>query len=211
MTKEIESTGEQISERERAKTIKKGELTMNHIQLHKPDGTPTKIFLCGKCGRLWTDEEYSEKCCCCYSCGKPMENQRGGTRCDDCYRKQNAEVYRKRIEKAEKLEKWDGPVFDDTNSNGDEQDYYSNVGALIESYEDDGRELPEYVFTCATTPFAIDCDRILEWAEEDHAEDTFDRLSGIDELRAAVVAFNEANKCVVSWSPDYKQVVAVKH
>ena len=74
---------------------------------------PAGIWRCS-CGDLYRSEEYAEKCCRCRYCGKPARDEWGrGLSCEHRECRKEADRVRdlQRIEKAEAVENYDGPVF----------------------------------------------------------------------------------------------------
>ena len=184
---------------------------MNPNQLFTSGGTPTIFWVCGICGRGFDSQEGASRCCCCDVCGKPIDKKRDYShRHRACQLERDKNRYKDRIEKAEKLESWDGPVFNDVGGSGDERDYYANIDDMIEAIEDEEGELPEYVFVCDTVPLQLDFDRIIDDLVTDTFDDAEDQLSGLVELRNAVKAFNDKNTDVCCWRIDYSRAVKIK-
>lgn len=111
-----------------------------------------------------------------------------------------------RFEKARKLkeDEYGGPVYD-----GDS--YYSNVEEFRYGFEgnsEEGDELPEYLWTCEVKPMVnISLGDILERVGEDIEDFDISSLRGAKELKAAIEAFNEANKDRESWYHKSDEVV----
>jgi hypothetical protein len=86
--------------------------------------------------------------------------------------------------------------------------YSESVEDFWENWEndaDESAEKPKYVWACQENHFAVaDVSDITERIADNGYED-FDSetLDGLDELKAAIEKFNEANKDVVSYEPDY--------
>ena len=195
---------------------KKGERTlMNPIKLTgtKPDGTEVSIWACGKCGYVRNGEENAKNCCTCSTCGKELKHGAFGD-CDDCRRRKWAEREAERIDKAEKLETWDGWVFYDGAANGNDG-YFESLDDLIDWLEGEGikpENWPEYVFCCKVVPFpAVDLDDIVDRIMDELPEGyEREHLVGLDLLEEAINDFNESNKHLISYKPDYTKVVRVK-
>jgi len=82
------------------------------------------------------------------------------------------------------------------------------VEAFWDNWEceaDDDDEKPKYVWACKKNFFAVaDVSDITERIADNGYEDFDpDDLNGLDDLKAAIEKFNEANKDVVSYEPDY--------
>jgi ribosomal protein L40E len=185
---------------------------MNAVSLLKPDGTETDISICGKCGapaRGRTNFDVSERCCTCWECGKPLETstQHYDHYHQDCDRARRDRIDAARLEKAELIEDYDGPVYFEGGHGSFGDSYFADVHELAEWLDDqDERDRPEFVHCCTSSPVAgLDLDSILESACEESFEDAEDHLNGRDELQKAVDAFNGANKGVLSWDVDFKR------
>lgn len=88
--------------------------------------------------------------------------------------------------------------------------YFSDVEDAIDSYLP-GQE-PEYVWACKDqgVPQA-NADSIYENLLDNMWEDAdVDDLNGVDELKAAVKAFNEANRSITVFVPDYDTAILVE-
>lgn len=191
---------------------------MNAYYLHKPDGTKTEVSACGICGQIAGKGNFdiSQKCCTCYECGAILGPEEKSTRAlyhRDCENKRHAVIEMKRLEKAELVTDYSGPVYCEGVPGGSFGDgYFSDIGELEDMLNDapDDTGRPEFAYCCTSSSAAhLSTDSILESATEEAFEDAIDSLSGVDELRAAVDAFNEANKDVLSWDWDMKRKVAV--
>lgn len=185
---------------------------MNPIKLTgtKPDGTEVSIWACGKCGYIRNGEENAKNCCTCSTCGKELKHGAFGD-CDDCRRRKWAEREAERIDKAERLETWDGWVFYDGGPN---DGYFESLDDFIEWLDDEVelKNWPEYVFCCKVVPFpAVDLDDIVDRILEDLPEEVGrEHLEGLDDLEAAIVEFNSRNIELISYEPDWTKVVRVK-
>jgi hypothetical protein len=183
---------------------------MSAIELFKQDGTAAGIFYCSECRRVYTNKTdadwcHGERIC---ACGKKIEtNYRH--KCEACdisesrarAEKQEAE----RFEKAKKIT--EAEYTGDHVYCGDQ--YYESVEDAIDQY-DKGQE-PEYVWACTThgipTIDLEDCTtNIIDnmWEDADCND-----LNGIDELEAALAAFNKANESIQLWEPDYTTAILV--
>jgi hypothetical protein len=187
---------------------------MNAYKLFKQDGTPTNVWMCEACDRGWVAVDgrgIAERCCRCDVCGEPLDKKTDYShRHRECQTLRDKQLYDTRIETAVKLDSWDGPVFNDHDGNGDERDYYASLGDMVEAIEDEDGIMPEYVFVCDAVPAVQLC--IIDILERfvDLDEDRNCDLTGEPELEAALDAFNESNKSIVTWNPDYTRVVRAK-
>lgn len=188
---------------------------MNAYYLHKPDGTQLGASACGKCGRIACSGNFdiSERCCTCYECGKPLNGDEGTAALyhRECDQRRRSQFEAARLEKAELVEDYDDPVFCDGAGHGSYGDgYFADVEELADAVQ--SRFLPghgpEFAHCCEKIPFSgLDLDSILENATEDMFEDARDHLDGVEELRTAIHGFNQLNKNLCSWTPDYKRKV----
>ena len=189
---------------------------MNAYQLFREDGTPARVWMCASCGKGYhgKSEEIAERCCRCDVCGEPLDKAKDFSgRHRNCQTIRSREIAMKRIEKAEKLDSWDGPVFNDEHGNGDDTDYYESVENMIDDLLSRGRKLPEYAFVCEVEPAVnIDLSRIIDNIElPGEMDDTvLNVLDGIPELEAAIDKFNAANDEIKTWREDYSRVVRVR-
>ena len=121
----------------------------------------------------------------------------------------NAEQARKeaaRREKAEVVSNYDGWVY----CEGWGRDGYSpSLDALAEEIEDDcEKPRPSYAWACKEEPFnKLDPEDCFERVCDDSFDGAYDQLSGTEELKQAVDAFNAANAGLVSYAPDFTRVV----
>lgn len=193
---------------------------MEAIFLKRPDGTETDISICGKCGspaRGRTNFDVSERCCTCWECSGELttEERQCGHYHKACDKKRRAIIEMKRLEKATLVEDYDGPVYCEGVPGGSYGDgYFADVQELADMLDDGDVDesivREEFAYCCTSSPVAgLDVDSILESATEESFEDAIDHLVGVDELRAAVEAFNEANKAVLSWDSDYSRKVRI--
>lgn len=123
---------------------------------------------------------------------------------DRCLNAHEAEKTKERFAKAEKLDSWDGGVFW-----GD--DYFASMDELCDDIAGGNHEWPEYVWAAEpqTVIAGLDVADITEhlicdrgWEDMD-----VDDLNGVAELEAALKTFEEANKSVVSYRPDYSKAI----
>ena len=184
---------------------------MAAIELYKEDGKAAGVFFCSDCRAVFADKEQAENChgerIC--SCGNKIE-QRYRHLCSDCDRREWKEKERiKEAERFEKAAKVPAAEYKGGMVYGPDEKYYEEIEDAIDQYLE-GQE-PEYVWACkdigvikATTESLYE--NMLENMWED--ADVHD-LNGLDELESAVVAFNEANKNISVWQPDYTTAVII--
>lgn len=186
---------------------------MNPFPLFHEDGKPTGIFACGQCRAVHQHNATAVQCCedrKCPDCG----TQQYGGRCSPCRHIEDVKREAARFEKAEKITDYSGPVYvDDDEYHRDISDYLEAVAERGEDIEE-GEEKPErraYVWACHSRPVcSLDVDSVIEHATQDAYEDfTPDDLSGKAELKAALEAFNEKNRDVLVYEPDFKRAVLI--
>lgn len=186
---------------------------MNAIELFHADAKSAGVFYCAKCRYVARSKDDADKCCeptKCRYCGKPSGRQHWLC-CDACQKINDEKKESERFQKAKKVTEWDGWVYlDGTGRDG----FSESVAEFRENWEDDHEcdELPEYVWACKQNHFAVAdvsdiTERIADNAYEDFEPDD---LNGLDELKSAIEKFNEANKDIVSYEPDYNIAVLLK-
>jgi hypothetical protein len=74
-------------------------------------------------------------------------------------------------------------------------------------------EKPKYVWACRENHFALADVRDITDRIADEAYEDFDLndLKGLEELKAAIDKFNEANRDVVSYEPDYSTAILLSN
>jgi hypothetical protein len=183
---------------------------MNATELYLKDGRTAGIFFCGQCRIVASSRTFAEDCCQnykCESCGKDTGG-RSYTKCATCINAERKAKEAERFAKAEKLTKWDGWVFCEGLGVGN--GFFESIEDMISDIGEDGDEsLPEYVWACEANHFVCaDVSDITERIADNAYEDfDVDDLGGLDELSAAIDKFNEVNKDVVSYEPDYTKAV----
>lgn len=198
---------------------------MDAFNLLLPDGSPSKVWVCGACRLTCPDEAGARQCCTlipCDLCGEPTESKYrlGYERAHHvaCERRDRARKDMERIERAEKLESWDGPVWADGHRGDMGDGYFSSLGSLVDhlvdEFDPDDHDRigwwPEWVYVCDVRHPFIDVGDVLENVLDDGWEDMDeDNLNGVKELAAAIKAFNEANKSVNIYDADMGRVVRV--
>ena len=171
------------------------------------DLVPLKNWFCSRCGLVCQDKELAEKCCTCRDCG--IDTNRFTTFCDDCRDLQRLKSQEKKFQEAEKLDDWDGPVYDDASDQ-----YFVDLDELEEYYEDEDRldDLPAFVQPCRKDPIYKACVQdFLDRYEDEMCEDEHPEPLGLKELEVAFKVFNELNKDRVYWVPIPKKLVKVNY
>ena len=172
---------------------------MNAQELFLKDGVSAQVYYCSECKIVAKKKEDADSCCkrsICKYCGNLVE-EKFWLAHQEC-------IEKNKIEKAEKLDIWDGWVFYDDK-------YYTTLEELLEELEDMEESIPEYVYVCKEISFpGIKIDRLIEAIEEDSYEEVIESISGLDTLADAINDFNEDNKGLVSYLPDETKMVRVK-
>lgn len=164
-------------------------------------------WFCGKCGVIHKEKSGAEACCkpALCSCGVEIQEKYYFT-CKNCRSEQEKKKEQERFDKAEKLTDWDGPVYSD-----DWDEYYECLDYFYDDLANGGHDIDEvkYIYLCNTVPTVLlSCCEILENATQEVYEDfEMSDLVGVDDLEKAIEVFNERNKSIVNWEPDYKKVV----
>ena len=218
---------------------------MDAFELFNEKGSPTGVWCCGNCRKLVlsqtftpsnanapkSDRESAEACCrpqFCTKCQAELKTDRLRKQmfCSDCesaaWREQHAAREQERLEKAELVTDYDGPLYLDGYSGDWGDAYHSDLEHLVESiadseyiYDDEGRldpdSIPEFAFCCTTEVKALDLDHAIENLCEDGYEDMGDRLTIPPLLNVAVELFNRINeKSLTCYNQDMKHKVAIR-
>lgn len=127
--------------------------------------------------------------------------------CLPCWRERMDAEDLEAFQKAKRITEYEGPLYVERigDDDGDGGFYFRDLSHLVDYYISAGLPLPGYAWTCIARPSCfLDLDDILEQASEGAHEDfcaDFD-LTGTEELRKAIEAFNELNASEVTWEPD---------
>ena len=182
---------------------------MNGTELFKADGKQTGVFYCTECRTTHRDKIAADACCAVRLCACGEKVKRYEQTCAKCWDRQLRNKESDRFAKAAHLTEWDGPVWKD--GCGDNDGFFATVDAYMEWVDDlePGESAPAYVWTCDKVPVLdMDLDHILENATAEAYEDfSYQDLSGIEELKAAIDKFVEANKDRVSFVPNYTRAL----
>jgi len=178
---------------------------MNAQGLFKADGSSAEVWYCGECKIVRKTEKEAEECCKkhnCRICGSPV---------DTLHRIVHPECKRQEtIEKAQKLESWDGWVYWE----GIEGEYFDSIDDLLEAFEDNHcHDIPEFVFTCKPIHFrAPDVEDLIAGCLDGHYEDAYDAINKASyrQLSEALSKFEKDNSHIVSYEPDFTKMVRVR-
>ena len=184
---------------------------MSAIELFKQDGTTVGIFYCSVCRIVHRTKEEAEFChgerIC--ACDKKIETnyRHKCNACDIAESRSRAEKQEaERFEKAKKIT--EAEYTGDHVYCGDQ--YYESVDDAIDQYLE-GQE-PEYVWACHTHGIpTIDLEDCTTNIIDNMWDDAnYDDLNGVEELEAALAAFNKANESIQLWEPDYSTAIWTK-
>lgn len=150
---------------------------------------PPVAFACPKCGLLFIlnknehpeDIEYKKKQAAAHCvknciCGKPLDYHYY-LRCKECRELLDKAKERKRFEEAQKLSiedypehpvYWEGHRGD---MGGEDSAYFSGIDAVLDYCENEGVDIPEYVWACSRKDLHLDAETILQDALERHSMD----------------------------------------
>lgn len=187
---------------------------MNAFELLMPDGTPSKVFACGKCRSVSNTHSAAERCCNwkCNECGK--DTPRGLTRCHDCSLLAYRQKMLEKLDAAEEVTAWDSWVYTE-DFTGDNDGWFESLEHFVEYVEEldaeDRRELPDFVFCSVAQIRKIDLGEAIERACEDGYEDMGSGGFRLEkETQEAIDRFNQANeKALTVFEVDYKRKVRV--
>ncbi len=183
---------------------------------------PTKAWYCTKCRFVAPDAAAAKRCCDyhCNTCGKPTKKYI--LQCDDCRRAAQNAKEQERFDKAFKHTPMsipaDTPLYCDMNER-----FYPDIDTAMESLEHEFEDDPEreiLLWLCDKEAPSIDPDVVTGEQIYDSWELSSDTdleavCEGLDEVRAAIVAFNKKQKptlwrekhaaCVLLTKDDYAE------
>ena len=186
---------------------------MNHaVELYKKDGTSAGIFFCSQCRIVHPTQAQAEWChgerLC--SCGNKIKQGYSLRKCGECETKEfRAKEEAKENERFEEATKISESEYRGAHVYcGDS--YYESVEEAVDQFLE-GQE-PEYVWACRDHGIpTVDieeatCNIIDNMWDDAEVSD----LNGVEELEAALATFNEANKSIQIWEPDYSTAILVQ-
>ncbi len=185
---------------------------MNAQELFKRDGTPAGVYYCEACRRVHRIESEANNCCpppVCKRCGCEVNtgNTHGPWECKACRELREAELLQSQYDAATKLtpQCYEGWVHDPHHGGYDGR-YYESVQSML----DETDEIPPWVFACTDhEPYRVNTGDVTEMMFSDCFDDAADQASGLTELDAALAAFWEANRGVLTYAPDYSRVIVL--
>jgi len=186
---------------------------MDTYQLQKPDGTPAGVWACGKCGKVYHQEEIAELCCkprICSVEGCEDECPTGYTVC---------ERHRRELELERARKRWEAAVDDPKPEHEPVWcDHTDTFHHSLESWaEDVAEEYPcgirryieqfGHVYCCKQIMFHLDADDIVQAElEHRHHEDAEVPVRQINALQKLLNEWCEGQG-VVSYEADYTRRV----
>lgn len=190
------------------------------IALVKQGTDKVIAYACGKCGQVVgsvkdsgdvnAHERAVEHCgpWTCKTCGKEHDRPHQYL-CHQCFTeaswKRDAAREMERLLVANKVHEWDGPVYCEALSNWNEG-FFENPAMLIEVCNDEGRDVPAYVWTCTSVSPSVDFDSCREQALDDHWEGAY--LVDEMELHAFLEQWNQ-KQTSETWYPNYKRALVL--
>ena len=186
-------------------------------------------FACGKCGILFTAavfgggdggliaaeqlaKEHCEPKLC--TCGK--ECKKHYTICQECSDRKQVEKEAAAFEKAKKvsIEEYEGQAVyweDGPPGSSCGDGYYSGIDELLDLCEDEGFDLPKYVWATTPVDLHIRAASILENALSEHYEDAYDDLGDKAETELQKLLDEWcAKQKIRSWEKDYGVAVLIQ-
>ena len=183
---------------------------MNAQKLFTEVGKFAGVYFCEKCNIVGKDKDFVDQCCICRICDKPFE--RGVDEFSHCYHKKCWHEKRhadelQRLEDAELVEDYKGPVYFHQGW-GQDGFVFDDVEEILADNVEHPDEWPEFAFCCKEHPFpAADESEIVERCAESMFEDAYDYIEVPKSLVEGIKEFNELNKHILSYDPDYKRKV----
>ena len=175
-------------------------------------GTTSGAFYCSVCNVIYPTKDKAEWChgerLC--ACGKKIEQRFFEIRCEECKRKMwHEKEAAKEAERFEKANKIKASEYTGDHVMCNDQ-YYDCVEDAIDQYFE-GQE-PEYMWACKDDGIpSVDLEDVIcniidnMWEDADTSD-----LNGVEELEAALKAFNEANESIQVCTPDYSTAILVE-
>jgi hypothetical protein len=183
-------------------------------------------YACPKCGAVFLVHKHADvrlyeaykkeqqrraasHCVNACPCGKPIEDSYR-LRCRDCMAQMEVEKEKARFEKSAKLtiEQYDGPLYWEDHSASMGDGYFSGLDEVLDYCENEGVDVPEYVWACTRDDFKIDAQQVVEHALSDMYEEAFDSISekAMQSLQGYLDAWCKET-CIVGWSSDHSRAV----
>lgn len=180
------------------------------VELYTKEGKATGVYYCSECEQVFANRDRAQECHGERFCECGEKADRYYQQCQKCihakFMKQRADEEAERFEKASKVkpEEQDSEMFFFADK------YFNDIQEVIDYYEDNNS--PEYVWPCKNVGVPsvdledVTCNLIDNMWEDADLSD----LYGVVEIEAALKAFNEANKSIKVWEPDYSTAILVE-
>lgn len=184
---------------------------ITNFYIKDSDGTfkQTSLRYCTECMQIHLEHRQTCWTCgpwICTDCGSSMPD-RTYTVCAPCRVKKREAEEADRFQRAEKISHtWHGPVYC-----GDE--YYSSIDQMMEQFECCGEGMPGYVWACDTVPIiAMSADLLKDDGVIQNPHDEFNPEEIVipDSMLKAIDEFNEANKHLVCWEPNFRKAILIE-
>ena len=174
-----------------------------------PDGQDGHVWCCGVCLCAAIDRAAAEQCCTCLYCGKEVGIERGyrPSRHGECHRAHLDLQERERMDQAVEDREYHGPFL-----LGDQ--YHADMGEVVdylEGHHDSVDDWPEFIYACKETKpcLVLDLDDLQHKIEDLWEDCDWGDFQGVDELKAALDAFNAANAERATYHEDHRRKVRV--
>lgn len=186
---------------------------MNAQELYLKSSQATNIYFCEKCRHVSTSKSIAEECCkpVICECGEEAK-EKYWRKCSNCRSEERLKKEQQTYDNAEKIsiENCGGPVYCLDNDT-----YYQDIDCLIEEIEgenDEDLDKNVKVYCCHEISFVkVDWDVLVDPIYTNAYEDfDSDDLKGTKELKAAIKEFENKNKNIISYEPNYKKAVVLK-
>lgn len=184
------------------------------IELFHADGKSASVFYCSKCRSVATSKD--QPCCQDRSCACGNSTlSRYQSQCDACRKEADRKAAAKRLEDAQEIPSADFSDWVYCDGYGHKDGFFESLEDLVEWLDEnhDPEEMgprPAWAFACdSQPPQSVDIGDVLEDMFSDSFEEADEQAVEEDALSIALNAFWEANKHIVSWSPDYRRKIRV--
>lgn len=181
---------------------------MNARELFTADGKSAGVYYCEACNLVSRDKQFADECCVCRHCNKPYDRKKefsGGH--SACWREDRTNRQRKRLDEAELVENYTGPIYL-IEGWGRDGFVFDDIDEVLADNVESPEDWPQFAFCCELVPFPkADYDDILQRCAENLYEDAYDDITLPQSLIVAIEEFNAANKHLHTYNPDYKHKV----
>lgn len=142
-------------------------------------------------------------------CGQPIEDSYR-LRCRKCMALIEADKEIALFKKAQKLtiEQYDGPLYWEGHAASMGDGYFSGLDEVLDYCENEGIDVPEYVWACTRDDFKIEAETAVSHALSDMYEEAFDSISekAMQSLQGYLDAWCKET-AIVGWSSDHSRAV----